>query len=617
MKNSRTSLVNIPLFKNIIKNNLFPAKVSLIIFAGVFILSTISYSGMVKSLCMVVFGISAVVLTVVYPCFIQSYQVNKTKSTMISALPLETKTIWFTNYLAGYLLALVPLLIEGVGIIIILLDTEMIRFIPAIFMLLFVYYTLTYFVCSLTGSRLGQVVFSLVTYALPLVMVYGLMFIEPILVPGVQSGVDNALLGLSFPLAAGGMYIFNDDPYIFVHVALAVIVLIASYFVYKNRENEYIGEPLVYHKINIILKVILVLSVTITLFIFITIISFIDITFGIKGTAMLLMIYLLIGVIVAVVVEVIFKGNNVYRNLLVYLPVLTIVFGASYLVANHHYLASIEDEHYVVESSLLVSNNDDFGLYLDDEASRALLTYISEHRDNVHYAYYDEMDCVTLTVTKYQDKTDKDIYDFLEYYIDRSTVVDYFNNQGNKYLDKSFNNVEEISKEKVLTCYVDDYLIYLNEDEVKQLTNLISTEKINPEDMFKTEVYQFCDINNKIHAVTINEAITNFILSDELTSRARFIEQCTQIIMEFNGGEFDQYEEQIKEIINQKLNGERIDSLYTYDDDKLISFNNDVIVYEVNIEGTTDSGNSYPYVLEITFNQSNGKAVISDIKVGD
>lgn len=226
------------------------------------------------------------------------------------------------------------------------------------------------------------------------------------------------------------------------------------------------------------------------------------------------------------------------------------------------------------------------------------------------------MDCVTLTVTKYQDQTDKDIYDFLEYYIDRSTVVDYFNNQGNKYLDKSFNNVEEISKEKVLTCYVDDYLIYLNEDEVKQLTNLISTEKINPEDMFKTEVYQFCDINNKIHAVTINEAITNFILSDELTSRARFIEQCAQIIVEFNGGEFDQYEEQIKETINQKLNDERIDSLYTYDD-KLISFNNDVIVYEVNIEGTTDSGNSYPYVLEITFNQSNGKAVISDIKVGD
>ena len=32
MMNSRKSWVNIPLLKNIIKNNLFPAKVSLIIF---------------------------------------------------------------------------------------------------------------------------------------------------------------------------------------------------------------------------------------------------------------------------------------------------------------------------------------------------------------------------------------------------------------------------------------------------------------------------------------------------------------------------------------------------------------------------------------------------------
>ena len=81
MMNSRKSWVNIPLLKNIIKNNLFPAKVSLIIFVGVFILSLISGSNSgFSQICIVVYGISAVVLTTIYPCFIQSYQVNKTKS---------------------------------------------------------------------------------------------------------------------------------------------------------------------------------------------------------------------------------------------------------------------------------------------------------------------------------------------------------------------------------------------------------------------------------------------------------------------------------------------------------------------------------------------------------
>ena len=56
MMNSRKSWVNIPLLKNIIKNNLFPAKVSLIIFVGVFILSLISGSNSgFSQICIVVY----------------------------------------------------------------------------------------------------------------------------------------------------------------------------------------------------------------------------------------------------------------------------------------------------------------------------------------------------------------------------------------------------------------------------------------------------------------------------------------------------------------------------------------------------------------------------------
>ena len=110
---------------------------------GVFILSLISGSNSgFSQICIVVYGISAVVLTTIYPCFIQSYQVNKTKSSMMCSLPLTTRCVWFTNYLAGYLIALVTLLIEGLGLMMFLglnnAGTEgniFIRFIMAIFLL--------------------------------------------------------------------------------------------------------------------------------------------------------------------------------------------------------------------------------------------------------------------------------------------------------------------------------------------------------------------------------------------------------------------------------------------------------------------------------------------------
>ena len=118
MMSSRTSWVNQTLFRNVVKNNLFPAKVSLIVFWGVFILASIAADGTgMGQLCIAVYAISAVVLTTVYPSFIQSYMIDKTKASIVKTLPLSSKCIWFTNYLAGYLIVLVTLLIEGIGVI--------------------------------------------------------------------------------------------------------------------------------------------------------------------------------------------------------------------------------------------------------------------------------------------------------------------------------------------------------------------------------------------------------------------------------------------------------------------------------------------------------------------
>ena len=97
-----------------------------------------------------------------------------------------------------------------------------IRFIMAIFLLLFIYYTLlTYLVCSLSGNRLGQVVFSLAAYALPVILLLGLIYISPELVPSnLDLGINDTYLYLTFPLAAGMQLIYSAYPHIFFHLFL-------------------------------------------------------------------------------------------------------------------------------------------------------------------------------------------------------------------------------------------------------------------------------------------------------------------------------------------------------------------------------------------------------------
>ena len=104
MMNLRKSWVNVSLLKLIIKNNLFPAKISLIIFTAVYLLSLLVINSDFNVICLIVFAFSAVILTFIYPCYLQSYLVDKNKSALIVSLPLDTKTVWLTNYLAGYLI---------------------------------------------------------------------------------------------------------------------------------------------------------------------------------------------------------------------------------------------------------------------------------------------------------------------------------------------------------------------------------------------------------------------------------------------------------------------------------------------------------------------------------
>ena len=610
MMNSRKSWVNIPLLKNIIKNNLFPAKVSLIIFVGVFILSLISGSNS-----------GAVVLTTIYPCFIQSYQVNKTKSSMMCSLPLTTRCVWFTNYLAGYLIALVTLLIEGLGLMMFLglnnAGTEgniFIRFIMAIFLLLFIYYTLTYLVCSLSGNRLGQVVFSLAAYALP-------VYISPKLVPSnLDLGINDTYLYLTFPLAAGMQFIYSAYPHIFFHLFLGIVTLICSYYVYKNRENEYIGEPLVFRRIIIVLKAILIIAVTICGFGVILLVSKINITYGFKGQSLLFLIYILIGMIVAIIVEIIFKGRHVYRNLLIYVPVLAIVFGANFMIANKQYLSGINNSRYEVAADLvaeLAGNQEYLSLSLNNEVTKEFLNYLSKHRDDLHFEKYDDeqQDLAMMYTYQYEHGLDDDYYSYSIYYINKKAVIDFFNGPGNKYFDKLLNYTEGLKKEKSLICYVNDHAVYLNKEEIQELIKLLPNQEIKPKNIFSIKTYNLLNPDSVNYLISSNEAITNFITSDELIERAVFIENCRDVIDDINS-DSTKFEEQIKAVVSTQFSHETIDMVYPNGDSTVIAFSNDEVIYQGTYEVVTKEGNNYTYPLEFTLKKGDDGVIVNDIKVG-
>ena len=625
MMNSRKSWVNIPLLKNIIKNNLFPAKVSLIIFVGVFILSLISGSNSgFSQICIVVYGISAVVLTTIYPCFIQSYQVNKTKSSMMCSLPLTTRCVWFTNYLAGYLIALVTLLIEGLGLMMFLglnnAGTEgniFIRFIMAIFLLLFIYYTLTYLVCSLSGNRLGQVVFSLAAYALPVILLLGLIYISPKLVPSnLDLGINDTYLYLTFPLAAGMQFIYSAYPHIFFHLFLGIVTLICSYYVYKNRENEYIGEPLVFRRIIIVLKAILIIAVTIV----ILLVSKINITYGFKGQSLLFLIYILIGMIVAIIVEIIFKGRHVYRNLLIYVPVLAIVFGANFMIANKQYLSGINNSRYEVTADLvaeLAGNQEYLSLSLNNEVTKEFLNYLSKHRDDLHFEKYDDeqQDLAMMYTYQYEHGLDDDYYSYSIYYINKKAVIDFFNGPGNKYFDKLLNYTEGLKKEKSLICYVNDHAVYLNKEEIQELIKLLPNQEIKPKNIFSIKTYNLLNPDSVNYLISSNEAITNFITSDELIERAVFIENCRDVIDDINS-DSTKFEEQIKAVVSTQFSHETIDMVYPNGDSTVIAFSNDEVIYQGTYEVVTKEGNNYTYPLEFTLKKGDDGVIVNDIKVG-
>lgn len=463
--------------------------------------------------------------------------------------------------------------------------------------------------------------FSLAAYALPVILLLGLIYISPKLVPSnLDLGINDTYLYLTFPLAAGMQFIYSAYPHIFFHLFLGIVTLICSYYVYKNRENEYIGEPLVFRRIIIVLKAILIIAVTICGFGVILLVSKINITYGFKGQSLLFLIYILIGMIVAIIVEIIFKGRHVYRNLLIYVPVLAIVFGANFMIANKQYLSGINNSRYEVTADLvaeLAGNQEYLSLSLNNEVTKEFLNYLSKHRDDLHFKKYDDeqQDLAMMYTYQYEHGLDDDYYSYSIYYINKKAVIDFFNGPGNKYFDKLLNYTEGLKKEKSLICYVNDHAVYLNKEEIQELIKLLPNQEIKPKNIFSIKTYNLLNPDSVNYLISSNEAITNFITSDELIERAVFIENCRDVIDDINS-DSTKFEEQIKAVVSTQFSHETIDMVYPNGDSTVIAFSNDEVIYQGTYEVVTKEGNNYTYPLEFTLKKGDDGVIVNDIKVG-
>ena len=617
MMSSRTSWVNQTLFRNVVKNNLFPAKVSLIVFWGVFILASIAADGTgMGQLCIAVYAISAVVLTTVYPSFIQSYMIDKTKASIVKTLPLSSKCIWFTNYLAGYLIVLVTLLIEGIGVIFIdifrsytVVESILFyRFILMIFVLLFIYYTITYLAASMAGNRLGQIIFSIVAYTLPVALLLSLMLFSIYLVPGQINQIGDRYAKLVFPVFAGLEFIDTGNKTIFIHCLGAMVFLVISYYVYVNRNDEYIGEPLVFRKMGLILKAGIMLIVTVAIFYLILFMNQIDITFGVKGILDLLLIYMVIGVIIAIFIEIIFKSTYIYRKLLIYLPILLIFFGINYVFANNQYHQVVSElfSKETISGDLYINNrkSDVLLLNLDHDNLLGLIDYLNDNLDSVHALEYGSNE--ELMVLNLYNASDDFYKNDLHYYFDFKVVIDYFNKSDSDYL----NTVRDFENKKYLTGYYQEKSLYLSPENINQLYQITKDQKITADDLIDANMLNLNRDDYHQYIIKLNDQVKEFLESDSIVKQSKFVDDCYNYISDNNL--LVDLDSPVAKFIEDELLIDDLTSLYD-DVVELIEFDNNYVIYRANVTALNED-ESFEISLDLKFEKLNDEIVISSIR---
>ena len=613
MKSKRYWL-NKPLLFNIIKDNILPVKITLILCIGFFMLSLVSYSALVFLYGL--FGISAVLLTSLYAGIIQGYLSNKAKASYVKTLPLSSSTFWFTQYVAGFLLITVTLFLQIVLLYIRMTywryyEHEHNMFSNLIFatiILVFIYYTISFFVVSISGKRVGQFIFAFALYGLPLLFYIGIIQVGNTLVAGNILGLDEEILRLFLPVVSGVMYInYNTWSFFNVHIVIGILFFVGSYFAYVHRRLENTDEMILIDGIHYSIRFSIVVTATMVLYLLISQTGIIFYTYHTKDLLLAGLLYCFIGFVLAFGLELLLKSERIYRLLAMYIPLIIFSFLICIQIGrwNHNSAkAEIKNSTEIYMHVTLIKNSQfqDFAyVQITHDMYEIFSIFIEETKDELYPNVLPNGNFVTIRIHNKEDA-------LLHYHISEATFMDFVTYNNHQFYREllafryTLESMEENDASYWIINTTDEmaYAVITNAD-MERILNIALQSDYQEEEIFLNHSYNNQRYSAHKYNATIeggipyNDEIKKIIEQPENLRRANILKEANTIIEEQLSHEA--YTEDVKE--NFIIEGENIaDSYrilvtqvyYTVMSNTEISM--DVNIYCVYLEGFTKHYNA-------------------------
>lgn len=244
---------------SLFKNDLKQLKHTIVIYAGCLLLSVIisflSYYDMFS-----VFAgyFITFVFSLIVPIINLKYLFSTTQQTHFNSLPFTRKQSFMIHYLSGIICLIIPALIYCILVQGVVLENS-----AALFLMIFIYYTLANLTAYLTTSLIMDLILQVVIILSPLMLYYSLTIIYVTFIKGiVTEGFSLMIIGYLIPLVklldAGSMGL--DLIFGLVYLGYLVIIFILAFYVciYRQCSNNYFG--FTYKSMAQIIKFVIIIS---------------------------------------------------------------------------------------------------------------------------------------------------------------------------------------------------------------------------------------------------------------------------------------------------------------------------------------------------------------------
>lgn len=640
--NLKKSWVNVPLLKNTIKQNTLFAKVSLVVVCIFSIVGMINSSA--SFIAIITYSLSCVLLTTCYAGLVQKYMTSKTEAGFMASLPIDSFTLWFTQYVAGLVLVVGTLLIESICIAIMPLptiytDTSPLLLIMTTAFLSLFYYTVSYFVSCMAGNRLGQFIYTVMFYALPLLFYVGIEILARSLAPYGNGLGTNDVLSLGVPLVSGLEFLQGGTwSYFTGHIVIVLVFLVGGYFIFKYRNIENTGSALLNKKVNFFLKILVVIALTLSTYMIITQVIMIVPNYAIKNIFKAAVIFVLLGSLLGLLLEMLFHSQHMYKSLVYYVPTLLLCFLGCYIYGNYQYQELVNSLNKSREVKLIYYtyayneqensvNRLDAIVSIDSKLAQQLVSAI-ERKDllSSHTVsnlsnpmemnfYFDDVDTRDLTIYASQDVM-KDIL---------AKNPEILQAVANSYYDLDTSELENVNA--VFVSGNDYYYHGKDEEDLSNVKAILDATQIaRLKEYIDTKQYMNIDtmfastytaMYPKGHFTLLNgdAFINNLIYDEKALERAYRFNQCMQIINGADSETVQIWKKTYPDIFTTShfyiQNVGEIDSIKIMDDQ--------TIAMDLMISLETEEYESAGIVkVKCTFSWQEGTMVLTNIeKVGD